>query len=355
MILVSVIIKALNEEHHIAAAIESALKAVEGIHAEVIIADSASTDRTVEVSSRYPVKIVQLARPDERGCGVGPQLGYQHSSGSYICLMDGDMVLDAGFIKRGLDFLSRNPSVAGVGGVIVEKNVTNLEFRRRVKRKSSDQSAGSVGRLNGGGLYRGSAINAVGYFSDRNLHGCEEFELATRLRAAGWGLHRLDCPFVYHYGHTEGAYRLLWRRLQTRYLCGSGEALRAALGRPQFWLVINELRELRLWLAVYIWWSAILASIWLTPAALAPPAVTLALMVFPVAVMALKYQSLKLGAYSVFAWNVHALGAALGLFRPRVDPASRIESHVIENQSSGFPLSDHVSPNADAQSRGEIE
>ena len=151
MILVSVIIKALNEERHIAAAIESALAAVEGIHAEVIIADSASTDRTVEISSRYPVKIVQLARPDERGCGVGPQLGYQHGSGSYICLMDGDMVLDAGFIKRGLDFLSRNPSVAGVGGLIVEKNVTNLEFRRRVKRKSADQLAGSVGRLNGGG------------------------------------------------------------------------------------------------------------------------------------------------------------------------------------------------------------
>ena len=354
MILVSVIIKALNEERHIAAAIESVLKAVEGIHAEVIVADSASTDRTVEVSSRYPVKIAQLARPDERGCGVGPQLGYQHSTGSYICLMDGDMVLDSGFIKRGLDFLSRNLAVAGVGGLIAEKNVTNLEFRRRVKRKSPDQSAGFVGRINGGGLYRRAAIDAVGYFSDRNLHGCEEFELATRLRAAGWRLHRLDCPFVYHYGHTESDFRLLWRRFQTRYLCGSGEALRAALGRPQFWLVVNELRELRLWLAVYIWWSMIVASIWLTPAALAPPAVTLALMVFPIAVMALKYQSLKLGAYSVLAWNIHALGAALGLLRPRVDPASRIESHVIENQSSGLPLSDRASSNADTQSRGEV-
>ena len=355
MTLVSVIIKALNEERHIAAAIESALAAVEGIDAEVIVADSASTDRTVEISSRYPVKIVQLARPDERGCGVGPQLGYQYSAGSYICLMDGDMVLDAGIIKRGLDFLSRNPSAGGVAGLIVEKNVTNLEFRRRVKRKSPDLLPGSVDRLNAGGIYRRSAIDAVGYFSDRNLHGCEEFELATRLRAAGWKLYRIDWPYVYHYGHTENAYKLLWRRFQSRYLCGSGEALRAALGRPQFWLVINDLRELRLWFAVYIWWLAIVASIWLTPVALAPPTVTLALVVFPVVVMALKYQSLKLGVYSVCAWNIHALGAALGLLRRRVDPASTIESHIIENRSSEIPFSDLLSRKAGPQSRGEIE
>ena len=46
-LLVSVIIKALNEEKHIARAIESALRAVSTVGGEVILADSASTDRTV--------------------------------------------------------------------------------------------------------------------------------------------------------------------------------------------------------------------------------------------------------------------------------------------------------------------
>ena len=49
--------------------------------------------------------------------------------------------------------------------------------------------------MNGGGLYRRSAIEQTGYLSDRNLHGYEEFDLGIRLRDAGWQLHRLDRRF----------------------------------------------------------------------------------------------------------------------------------------------------------------
>ena len=102
---VSVIIKALNEERHIASAIESALAALEGTPGEVILADAASTDRTVEIARRYPIKIVQLNNTKERSCGAGAQLGFQHSNGQYLCLMDGDMQLHAGFLSAAIQFL----------------------------------------------------------------------------------------------------------------------------------------------------------------------------------------------------------------------------------------------------------
>ena len=93
---VSVIIKALNEEKRIAAAIESALHAIRTVGGEVILADSFSTDRTVEIAQAYPIRIVQLAHPEDRRCGVGPQLGYQHSRGEFVYILDGDMeMLDA--------------------------------------------------------------------------------------------------------------------------------------------------------------------------------------------------------------------------------------------------------------------
>ena len=47
--IVSIIIKALNEERHVASAIESALAALDGMEGEIILADSASTD-FVEIS-----------------------------------------------------------------------------------------------------------------------------------------------------------------------------------------------------------------------------------------------------------------------------------------------------------------
>src|SRR5579872_4854938 len=99
---ISIIIKALNEERHIAAAIESALAAIEGIDGEVILADSASTDRTVAIAASYPVKVVSLRRMEDRSCGAGVQLGYQYSTGRYVCLIDGDMRLDRDFVAAAI-------------------------------------------------------------------------------------------------------------------------------------------------------------------------------------------------------------------------------------------------------------
>ena len=86
---VSIVIKALNEERYIAAAIESALTAMKGIRGEIILADSASTDRTIEIAKQYPIRIVQMTRAEDRSCGAGAQLGFQYSSGRYVWLVDG--------------------------------------------------------------------------------------------------------------------------------------------------------------------------------------------------------------------------------------------------------------------------
>lgn len=125
---VSVIIKALNEEKKISAAIESALRAVRKVGGEVILADSCSTDKTVELALAYPIRIVQLANADERCCGVGPQLGYQHSHGEFVYLLDGDMQMLEGFLEVALDFMLAHPEVAGVGGQVVELNTESLEY-----------------------------------------------------------------------------------------------------------------------------------------------------------------------------------------------------------------------------------
>jgi glycosyltransferase involved in cell wall biosynthesis len=116
---VSILIKALNEENNIAGAIESAVAALDGMSGEVILADSLSTDLTIEIAKKYPVRIVTLARAKDRSCGIGAQLGYQYSSGDYICLMDGDQRLYRGFIAAAVECLEADHTLAGAVGVIV--------------------------------------------------------------------------------------------------------------------------------------------------------------------------------------------------------------------------------------------
>lgn len=330
---VSIIIKALNEAAHIARAIETSLAALQGVDGEVVLADSGSTDSTVEIARRYPIRIVQLNDAADACCGAGPQLGYQHAHGRYICLIDGDMELDPGFLSAAISALDADPRLAGVSGSVEELNLDSLEYVRRTRRTSSDMKPGEVDRLNGGGLFRREAIVSVGHFSDRNLHGHEEFDLAVRLRAGGWRLARLPVRFVGHHGHTTEAYRLLLRRWRTRYLCGSGEVLRASLGTGHLKRTLRGLPEIRLWIAVAGSWAACL--LW---AAAAPDTGmrivgVASILLAPVAAMIWRTKSAALGLYSVVAWHLPALGFIIGLLRPRVSPGQPLESRILQDET----------------------
>ena len=315
---VSVVIKALNEESGIEATIESALLAVSKVGGEVVLADSCSTDSTVELAMKYPVRIVQLTNANERCCGVGPQLGYQHSSGEFIYILDGDMQMLDGFLEEALDILAQRPDVAGVGGRVVELNTESLEYVSREQRAAVHRHAGSVDRLDGGGLYRRSAIEAAGYFSDRNLHSYEEYDLGVRLRSLGWKLWRVPHGAVNHFGHDAPPYRLLMRRWRTRYVCGLGELIRAAAGQPHLPMVLAGLTELRLYLAVLLWWVMLYSVPFWPLAAVARVAIFCLVLAFPVAVMTWRKGSFNKALYAVVSWCFHSAGLLRGLLqRPR--------------------------------------
>jgi GT2 family glycosyltransferase len=327
--LVSVIIKAYNEEDNICAAIESSLAAVAEVGGEVILADSNSTDRTVELASRYPIRIVQLVHAHERCCGAGPQLGYQHSRGDYIYIMDGDMQMVRGFLPQALVFLAQHPEAAGVGGRLVELNEESLEYRERAARNSAHLAPGEVDRLDGGGLYRRRAVEEAGYLSDRNLHAYEEFDLAVRLRALGWKLWRIPVDSVTHYGHDAPPYELLMRRWRGRYVGGAGELVRAAAGRPSQRLVLRGLRELRIYTGVLVWW-ALLAGVLFLPAALATrAAVFAAVAAAPFVLMTWRKRSLRRATYSVVSWCFNAAGLVRGVLSRRAPAREPIPSVVV--------------------------
>jgi len=328
----SIVIKTYNEEAKVAKAIESALKveAEIGKPVQIVIADSLSTDRTVEIAWRYPTTIVQFTDPAERGCGAGVELGFRHARGEFVYFLDGDMEIVTGFFTEALQALAADPQLAGVGGAVMDTQVNNAIDRVRINNKAVSRS-GPCHWLEGGGLYRLSAIAAAGgYAADRNLKGYEEAELGMRLEAVGWRLHRLARVAVTHTGHSLGTWALLARHWRSRRAMSGGVLLRGAIGRA--WLP-RACRMLLHPLAVTLWWGTLPLLLVLAPTSFQGAVIAGWLAAFPLVFVALAIhkQDLHHAVISIATWHYGALATAIGLFSPRRSPTGVMAVQIVQD------------------------
>ncbi|MGB2078582.1 MAG: glycosyltransferase family 2 protein [Vibrio sp.] len=329
--LVSVIIKTLNEEAGIAATILSIRAHMASIAHEIVVADSLSTDNTQQIARDLGVMVVSLSDADDRCCGVGHQLGYLHSKGEYLLLLDGDMKLEAGFVPEAIAYLEAHTDYAGVAGRVEMDEAHNYEFESRKQRINQIYPLGDVSHLSGGGLYRRSAIDDIGYLTNQNLHAFEEAELGIRLTQAGYKLHRLDIPYFFHSSYTLSTFELLKRRWQSKYLCGPGELLRSAWGTPYF---SQSLRTVKTLAAFSLYLVGVVAALLLAIGFGCWSLFGLSLL--PVCAFfglkAWQNRSLKAAGLSVINLSVFSAGLIRGLCLKQ-KPATKTPKHQIIAQS----------------------
>jgi GT2 family glycosyltransferase len=323
---VSIIIKAFNEEKNIIRCLESAFLALEGLTGEVILADSASTDKTVELAKKYPIKIISLENPRERCCGIGPQLGYQVSKGEFVYILDADMRLEKNFLKVGLKLLEKDSRLAGVAGEIVEENVENYIFKQR-KKIINNLPIGRMEHLQMGGLYRRSAIDDVGYFSNRNLNSFEELELGLRLVEAGWRLERIPGVAVHHYGYVLSSFSSLRKRIKSGYYRGYGQIFRIYFDKKQIFRLTKMF--LHIYTIILLW----MLSLFTTGMGFMNPlffVMTILLYVSLFLFLALKKRNIFEGFFCFVQWNIQGYFFLLGFLQTMVSPKKPISYNLIK-------------------------
>lgn len=324
-IALSIVIKTLNEERNIARCIEVILGTFNDIKYEIIVADSGSNDCTIEIASNYPVTIVQLANPAEKSCGIGPQLGFQHSHGEFVLILDADMVLHVDFVKRALSRMEIDKRCAAIGGQLFERTGTGYEYEHRNSQTKKLEE--KVNWLDGCGIYRRKAIESVGYFTNRNLHAYEEKELGLRLKYAGWHMYRIVEVAVDHYGHSVDTVQLLWRRWRSGYADACGESIRACFGKPYLMDMVLVHKTLVICLIFQIFF---LTSILTIPWFLAPFKLLGVLLIVGMMLQVTRKKGIKNGIYSLLYTNIFALGLARGIFKTQVNPLAPIKSVVFK-------------------------
>ncbi|WP_340817864.1 glycosyltransferase [Methanolobus sp. WCC4] len=229
----SVVVIARNEEDMIATCIESVLTSVKNAHdagiigsSELILADSASTDRTIEIAKRYPIKIVQLDQKWPLSASAGRYIGFLNSIGRYVYFMDGDCTMDEQWFSKSIPYL-KDERIGGLEGIEAEYVSSNSLLQTMVESSSSKTETVIETDFVGKALFKREVLEEVGPYNPY-LIGGEDRDISYRVCSAGYLLLRLPFNAVTHFWAKKEGNLSLKRYLQSVYVWskGDGQAFR---------------------------------------------------------------------------------------------------------------------------------
>ena len=249
-VLISVVVIGLNEEARLQASLEAVL-AQQSLRCEleVFYVDSGSTDRSLAIAQAVPgvqVLRLQATRPS---AAKARNLGLSQARGTYVQLIDGDSVLQPGWLDSALAVLEASPDVACVFGQCIEA-FPDQSIYMQVCGLDWHIPAGNHRLCGGNAMWRTSVI-AAHHFFDEALQLGEEPDLCYRVRQNGLRIVCVDVPMVLHdLGMTT--FQQYWKRG-----VGTGKAYARVASRywhlpEKMWLreVLRNFVEPVVWLAI---------------------------------------------------------------------------------------------------------
>jgi GT2 family glycosyltransferase len=128
---ISVVIVGWNAKHYLELCLDSLANAPPRRSMEVLVADNASTDDSVEmIESKFPwVKLIKS--PENLGFSKGNNVAIRQAKGRYIALVNPDVIVFPGCLDALADFLDQNPKAGNVGPRVFNPDMTQQSTCRR--------------------------------------------------------------------------------------------------------------------------------------------------------------------------------------------------------------------------------
>jgi len=343
----SAVIIARNESAHIVRCIESVMAAVASIDGcEIVLVDSCSDDRTVEIARRYPIRVIELARNQRCCAAMGRHVGIALTRGEYVLCVDGDTEIHPDWATAALAVLSARPNLGGAAGREDQIYYRNGE---RVGGKPDYFETGDaecvVDQFGGNAMYRRRALESVGSFNPY-VRSFEEAELGARLRRAGWQLVRIPASMGNHHTQQPDSLREYRRRLSGHLFTGQGQVLRIALRQGLFWEHARKLnRVLLFWLWVAI--GGATAGVAVTLSRRAPAVMWLAASGLLIVAFVIRTRSVAKPLRLMVDWALSGPPLVWGFLLAPADPrAFRLEDAVASDQRISLSMRDSAESSA---------
>ncbi len=127
--MISVIVPTYNSACTVKQCLAS-IRASEGAHYELIVADDGSADKTVSIAEQYADKI--LLHPRNLGRSRARNTGARAAKGDILVFIDSDIIIRRNTLAKISDFFQREPSADAVTGLL-SKEHPNQDFFSQYK------------------------------------------------------------------------------------------------------------------------------------------------------------------------------------------------------------------------------
>lgn len=191
---ISFVIPAYNEEERIGRCIERIQREVgrTGVHAEIIVVNNASLDKTRPIAKSY--EDVQVVDEPRKGLTFARQAGFEHSTGELIANIDADVLLPEGWVDTVLQRFGYYPDLVALSGPFIYYDLP-LYARILVRvfyaiglalSRASHALSGRGAMLQGGNfVLRRDALERIGGFDTSIEFYGEDTDIAQRMATQG--------------------------------------------------------------------------------------------------------------------------------------------------------------------------
>lgn len=179
-----------------------------------VYADSASTDDSLAIAKACGAETVALTTPPRTTAARGRNAGLARllaiaPETDLVQMIDGDVVLDPGWIDAARAAIATDASLAAVFGQLRERHPEASLYNRLCDREWK-VPPGRVAACGGIALFRVAAIQGVGGYAEDVIAG-EEPDLCLRMRQNGWQIMALpDAMGTHDAGMTR--FSAWWQR-----------------------------------------------------------------------------------------------------------------------------------------------
>jgi glycosyltransferase involved in cell wall biosynthesis len=185
----TVYIPCYNAAPHIAGAIRALLEQTRPAD-ELLVIDDGSTDNTVEIASRFPVRVIRHEK--NKGLAAARNTAFASASHEFVGAIDADVFPARDWLENLLAPFA-DPRVVGTGGRLLEAFQQTTADAWRAQILCQDLGAERLEfvhpthkRLGGfGTIFRKQAVESIGGYNEKYRTNYEDVDLCARLLAAG--------------------------------------------------------------------------------------------------------------------------------------------------------------------------